>query len=298
MNSYWWWRTEIVGRWYLAEIGCLCQSENLLELLRWTDEGQWAQYCFTPGKETQSLLEEFADIVRNAFDHSCVVTSLFRDLTKAFDTVIHDLLLIKRFSRGFRGLLYAWLKNLLKIPDVVKSCDAQWTLLYHYRVSNLTDVIRHCGPYQYADDAVLTSVHANHGQDAFAVYGWFSLNCMQLNVSKIQLIAFHNPLRSRDFGQFIVFHSSSCTECACVALPFAGSVSGSLGIHFDSDMSRATHCVPDWDQFHAFGIVSVLLFRLLYASWFWKVLPAVLCVVELPFTLVVVRPGYVEWMEY
>lgn len=222
-----------------------------------------AQYGFMPGKGTQSLLEDFSDEVWNAFDHNCVVSCLLLDLSKAFDTVNHDLLLIKLFSYGFRGPLFAWLKNYFhNRSQVVKLCEEVSSptdvkmgvpqgsviapLLFNLYVNDLYDVIRHCKLYQYADDTLLASVHAHHSQslsmlqhDASAVYDWFTLNCIRLNASKTQLITFHNPLRSLVFGRSIKLHSSSCIDCACPNLSFVSSVKY-LGIHFDSDMSWNT----------------------------------------------------------
>lgn len=59
------------------------------------------QYDFLQGKWTQPFLEYIPDYLYSAFDHN-LITSALLDVSKAFDTVSHKILLKKQYSLGFR----------------------------------------------------------------------------------------------------------------------------------------------------------------------------------------------------
>lgn len=59
------------------------------------------QFGFIAGKGTLSLLEEFADEIYSAFEKNLISCALFFDLTKAFDTLDHNILLRKLYLFGF-----------------------------------------------------------------------------------------------------------------------------------------------------------------------------------------------------
>lgn len=64
------------------------------------------QFGFVHGKGTQPLLEDFSDYLYSGFDNNVVTSTLFLDVSKAFDTVSHSLLLRKLHSIGFRGTFF------------------------------------------------------------------------------------------------------------------------------------------------------------------------------------------------
>ena len=53
------------------------------------------------------------DNIRKSFDKGELVRSVFLDLTKAFDTISHGLLLQKIFSYGLRETEYKWFVDYL-----------------------------------------------------------------------------------------------------------------------------------------------------------------------------------------
>ena len=51
--------------------------------------------------------------ISDLFNDNKLVLAIFLDLTKAFDTLDHDIMLAKLRNYGFRGVVYDWFRNYL-----------------------------------------------------------------------------------------------------------------------------------------------------------------------------------------
>ena len=72
------------------------------------------QHGFIPGKSVVTNLLDLADQVTEAFERGCQVDAIYLDMTKAFDSVDHSLLLDKLCIMGFDRTLLAWFKSYLE----------------------------------------------------------------------------------------------------------------------------------------------------------------------------------------
>jgi retron-type reverse transcriptase len=66
------------------------------------------QFGFRKGYSTEQAILEITDNLRNYLDNNQIVRGLFLDLSKAFDTVNHEILLAKMDKYGIRGEPLKW----------------------------------------------------------------------------------------------------------------------------------------------------------------------------------------------
>ena len=71
------------------------------------------QYGFRKNHSTAYALVQIYDKLSDAIDHGKVTWCLFIDLSKAFDTMNHDILLAKLEFYGVRGVALQWFKRYL-----------------------------------------------------------------------------------------------------------------------------------------------------------------------------------------
>lgn len=93
--------------------------EQVYELVK--DKISPRQHGFMRGKSTSSNLNEYIHFIADALDSRFEVHSIYTDFIKAFDSVIHVILLEKLHDIGIKGILWAWFKSYLggRIATVV-----------------------------------------------------------------------------------------------------------------------------------------------------------------------------------
>ena len=71
------------------------------------------QYGFRSDYSTSMALLDFADKIVKGFEDNAYSIGIFLDLSKAFDTIKHDILLKKLSFYGIRGIAYSWFESYL-----------------------------------------------------------------------------------------------------------------------------------------------------------------------------------------
>ena len=71
------------------------------------------QYGFRSKSSTSHAIIELVDKITKAIQHNKFTVGIFLDLSKAFDTVNHNILLKKLYFYGIRGKCHAWIKDYL-----------------------------------------------------------------------------------------------------------------------------------------------------------------------------------------
>ena len=174
-----------------------------------------AQYGFRKGRSTESALTKFKNDILAAFDDQDFTIGIFLDLSKAFDTVNHEILLEKLKRYGFRNNALKWLESyLLNRKQYVHYKDRKSRQrLISYGVPQgsilgpllfilyINDIINSSGLFKFilfADDSTL---YASHGDlrhlvhlvndDLTNINNWVKANKLTLNIEKTKCVIFH-----------------------------------------------------------------------------------------------------------
>lgn len=222
------------------------------------------QYGFVAGRGTHSLLDDLSDVLYTTLEHNQFACALFLDVSKAFDSISHKILLKKLFDYGFRGPFYSLLENFLtdrsQRVSVGNVCSSKILLkagvpqgsvlsplLFNLYVNDLPLSLSGCDIFQYADDTLLLSRHLTLSDavrllqvDSCRVMDWFSSNAIKINIAKTKLVCFRSPLKRSWMNLPVLLHGSNCCPCTCRSIQYVDSVKY-LGIYFDSDMTWNTH---------------------------------------------------------
>jgi hypothetical protein len=179
------------------------------------------QNGFRKRKSTTLACYQLNDHITKCIDRGTPVAVLFLDMSKAFDTVCHELLLNKLYKYGIRGPAYSWLESYLTnrqqctqlnitINNKVSTFRSKFThnfygvpqgstlgpLLFIAYINDLPDSIKHdC--ILFADDTTiiiegrnLDIFENNINQTLNDVIQWLDNNHLQINLGKTKLMQF------------------------------------------------------------------------------------------------------------
>ena len=90
------------------------------------------QFGFRPTFSTQLACSYLSSKISDLFNNNLLVLAIFLDLTKAFDTLDHDILLSKLSNYGFRGVVNDWFRSYL--------CDRQQKVRINDKYSNFKPI--------------------------------------------------------------------------------------------------------------------------------------------------------------
>ena len=180
-----------------------------------------SQFGFRRNRSTERAATVFLDNVRIEVEKGRVVTALFLDLSKAFDTVSHSKLLTKLSSYGINEIEYEWfcdylfnrsqhvsVNGVISENMFVESGVPQGSILgpplFILFINDFTDHVKHSKIVQYADDTVLYISGKNKdelenllSEDFDPATLWFNENELILNLKKgkTELLTFGTPAR-------------------------------------------------------------------------------------------------------
>ena len=175
------------------------------------------------------------------------------DLSKAFDTINHNLLIEKLDAYGIHGVELSWFSSYLserRQRVLLDGVHSEWTgltkgvprrsilgpMLFLLFVNDLSDVVQHCTVNLYADDAAIYSTDKNPvvlwvrmEKDLESVANWIRMNGLKMNVAKTQLMVLTRKGKYQMADDVEVKIGDSCLEKQnCVSY---------LGVKIDRDLS-------------------------------------------------------------
>ena len=178
------------------------------------------QYGFRKNYSTAHALIQLYDKISNALDNKRVTLGLFIDLSKAFDTVNHEILLDKLEHYGVRGIALQWFKSYLScrkqfvqyngynsssldITCGVPQGSILGPLLFLVYINDLCNVSKVLELILFADD---TNIFYSHTDASYLmevvnlelkkIMCWFYKNKLSINVKKSNFIIFR-PRQNR-----------------------------------------------------------------------------------------------------
>lgn len=177
------------------------------------------------------------------------VDVVYIDFQKAFDSVVHEKLLIKLGTFGFRPQLLVWLRNFLtdrsqriKIKSVysdsspVLSGVPQGSILgptlFLLYINDLVDVIQFSEIRLFADDLKIYNLSANHKflqSDLDNLCSWAKSWQLSLSYSKCNILHLgrSNPIHVYRLDNYELIKSNGCKD---------------LGIFVNENLSFSIHC--------------------------------------------------------
>lgn len=163
----------------LLEVAYACQLKSFLNLHNIISN---SQYGFREGHSTQDAVTSLYMYLLNNMDKSKKCECLFFDMSRAFDTVNHEILLNKMFAYGIRGVPNSWVKSYLSnrtqrvdlkldgvshqsdisaVPTGVPQGSTLGPILFLIFVNDLQAYVNTTNEFhvtQFADDVAIASV--------------------------------------------------------------------------------------------------------------------------------------------
>ena len=189
------------------------------------------QYGFRKHHSTALALIHLYDKLSSAIDNKKFTIRVFIDLSKAFDTVNHEILLAKLHHYGVRGTSLKWFESYLsdreqfvnyngyssshkKVKCEVPQGSILGPLLFLIYINNLSSASKALDFILFADDTNIFFSHSNLESLSLIVNSelnrltdWFRANKLSVNIKKSNFVIFR-PRQKRQTLDIKVYLSS------------------------------------------------------------------------------------------
>jgi len=173
------------------------------------------QFGFRSGHSTSHASTLAVNYVAEAFENKKSSLGIFLDLSKAFDTINHDILLHKLYYYGVRGVAFDWFKSYLSgrtqqvqfnnclsstirsITSSVPQGSVLAPLLFIIYVNDFKSCLKYGTTVSFADDtnifisdSNIKSLYQKTNAELKNIDNWMIANKLTVNISKTKYILF------------------------------------------------------------------------------------------------------------
>ena len=178
------------------------------------------QYGFRSGYSCENAICELVGTIAKHKEQKETSIGVFIDLSKAFDTLNHSMLLSKMEKYSIRGLTLEWYRSYLSNRSMRVKCTSNTTgqltystyqkldystpqgsclgpLLFLIYINDLYQSIEYCNMILFADDTTLVHGHKSVKylkwmieEDLKRMTDWFNANLLTINLDKTECILF------------------------------------------------------------------------------------------------------------
>jgi hypothetical protein len=192
------------------------------------------QYGFRTNHSTYMAVLDFINDIKNAIDKGMKTIGIFMDLSKAFDTIDHNILLKKLYHYGFRGITYDWFSNYLsnrkqfvtynsatspteKVTCGVPQGSILGPLLFILYMNDICHTSSLLNTILFADDTTIFYSHENISilcntinTEIKEVCNWFKANKLSLNAAKTNLMFLGTRMQTLNIDDNINIYLDDC----------------------------------------------------------------------------------------
>ena len=219
-----------------------------------------SQYGFRTGHSCENAVSELLGEIIKGNQEGLYTVSMFLDLSKAFDTLEHEVLFKKLERYGIRGTSNNWFRDYLNNRKIRTKCTVASTgkteyseykainfgtpqgsclgpLIFIILTNDLHRQLQHCNSILFADDTTVYKSHRNLKylswcveDDIKTIVKWFQANKLTLNIDKTVCLLFQKQGHSEEIHitvDNITIHNTHETKF--------------LGIWLDEHLSWTTH---------------------------------------------------------
>ena len=188
-----------------------------------TEQLYQSQYGFRTGHSCQNAISELIGNVLKNQEENKLTIGVFIDLSKAFDTLSHNILIKKLQEYGIRGTPLKWFESYLEDRNMrikVNSSNGtleystyhpltygtpQGSLLFLIFINDLHYSVIHGNSLLFADDTTLLHSHKNLRyliwtveEDLSSLMDWFKANKLTLNLDKTVCVLFNSKSKTEE----------------------------------------------------------------------------------------------------